>query len=85
MKGQREAPSPEQLNAYAEKALFVEDMAFDANNGVCYLLCKKSRLEITPTIIAVDSAKIAALSITYIQVAQGIRDRAARIAAGIQQ
>lgn len=85
MKGQREAPSQEQLDTYAREALYIEDMAMDAGNGVCYLLCKKSRLEIRPTIIAVDSAKLAAMAITYIQVAQAIRDAAVRMAAGIQQ
>lgn len=84
MKGQRVPPSPQQLQEYADKALFIEDMAMDANNGVCYLLCKKSRLEINPTIIAVTSDKMAAMAITYIQVAQAIRDAAVRVAQGIQ-
>jgi hypothetical protein len=82
MKGQRQAPTPEQLAEYARTALFIEDMAMDAGSGTCYLLCKVSRLEIKPVIIAVDSAKLASLAITYIQVAQAIRDAAIRIAAG---
>jgi hypothetical protein len=65
--------SPEELNAYAMRAKAVVNMAMDAQNGVCYLICKRSRLDLE-TIVVLDFSQIAALGITYIQIMQAVRD-----------
>lgn len=70
--------TPEQLAAYAARAKYVFEMAVDAGAGTAYLVCKRSRLELD-TVIAVDFRQLAALAITYIQIAQTIRDEAAKI------
>lgn len=71
MQGNKRVPTPEQLADCASRALFVEDIAMDAGAdvaGVAYLLCRKSKLEIGHTIVAVDSAQLVSLAITCLQV-----------------
>jgi hypothetical protein len=70
--------SPEELAIYASQAKGVVAMAMDAENGVAYLICKRSRLDLE-TVVALDFRQLAALSITYIQVAQVLRDGASQI------
>lgn len=67
MPGKDRIATPEELAAYAAKALTVHDLVCDAATGRFYIIAKRSRLELE-TVIAVEFREVATLGITFMQV-----------------